>query len=105
MRHVLFGDDPGHDTLVAVPSGHLVTDGELTFSEYINFDQFRNARRQFVTARDPLDLFLVLDLNSFDGLGGRVHYDLDLAIDLRILDDRQPPLEVVDVEFNRRTCR
>src|SRR5690625_7479874 len=48
-RHVFFRDDPGDDTLVTVPAGHLVTDLDLTLLGDIDLRQLNDTRRQLVT--------------------------------------------------------
>ena len=49
-RHVLFGDDSGDDALVAVPTGHLVADGELPLGGDVDLDHLEHARGEFVAA-------------------------------------------------------
>ena len=85
VRHVLLGQDPGDDALVAVAAGHLVADGELALHGDEDLDELDDARRQLVAALEPALL-----------LGEERLQDLDLPLGL--VDDvveRRP----------RRRCR
>ena len=48
VRHVLFGEEPRDDALVAVTAGHLVADRELALDREVDLDQLDDARRQLV---------------------------------------------------------
>ena len=58
VRHVLLGEDPRDDALVAVAAGHLVADRELALRGDVDLDQLDHARRQLVAAADLLLLLL-----------------------------------------------
>ncbi len=83
VRHVLFGQDPRDDPLVAVAARHLVAHRQLPLHGDIDLHELDHARRQFVAAAD---LFLLL---------------LE-----QLLDDRDLPhraaLEVLEIRFEPR---
>ena len=60
-RHVLLGQDPGHDTLVAVAAGHLVADADLALGGDADADQLVDAGQQLVAA-------LAVELANVDDL-------------------------------------
>jgi hypothetical protein len=65
-RHVLVRHDAGDDALVAVTTGHLVTDRQRTLGRDVDLDHLEHARRQLVAALHVLhaaDFFL---LDRFD---------------------------------------
>src|SRR5580765_654456 len=82
IRHVLLGKNARDDALVAVPSGHLVADGQLPLHRDVHLDELDDARRQLVAAAD---LFLLLLEQVLD--------DLDLALGA-LLEIAQVVLEV-----------
>ena len=43
VRHVLFGQNLGDHSLVAVPAGHLVADGDLPFGGDVDLDHLLHA--------------------------------------------------------------
>ena len=60
-RHVLLGNDAGNDTLVAVASGHLVADRDLSLLGHVNLHQLNDARRQLIRLQHAVDsLFRLL---------------------------------------------
>ena len=50
VRHVLVGQDPGDDALVAVAAGHLVAHGQLALHGDEDLDQLDDTGRQLVAA-------------------------------------------------------
>ena len=58
IGHVLFGKDPGDDTFVSVPPGHLVSHRELPLDGHIHFDHLDDPGRQFIASLQLVDLFL-----------------------------------------------
>ena len=74
VRHVLLGQDPGDDALVAVAAGHLVAHGQLALHGDEDLDQLDDARGQLVAALQAALL-----------LGEERLQDLDLP--LRLVDD------------------
>ena len=64
VRHILYRDDLGNDTLVPVPTGHLVTDLKLALSGDIDFGQLEDARGQLVTHLDEVLLPLLNRLQA-----------------------------------------
>ena len=48
VRHVLLGEDPRDDALVAVAAGHLVADRELALDGDVDLHHLEHARRQLV---------------------------------------------------------
>ena len=64
-RHVLLGHDAGHDTLVAVASGHLVADRDLALLGEVDLHQLDHARRQFVGLQDAVDALFRLLLDAW----------------------------------------
>ena len=98
MRHVLFRHDAGDDSLVAVASGHLVADRHLALARDVDLHELAHARRELVAAHDALAFLLVVALDLLDRARRRLHEGLDPAVDLGILDDREPPVEMIDVD-------
>ena len=61
-RHVLFGQDLRNHSLVAVPAGHLVADGDLPFGGHVDLDHLLHAAGQLVAALERVEpAFLLVD--------------------------------------------
>src|SRR4051812_18971066 len=56
VRHVLLRQDPAHDTLVAVTTGHLVADLELATDGDVDLHHLDHAGRELVAPAQALDL-------------------------------------------------
>ena len=54
-RHVFFGDDTRHDTLIAVTSGHFVADRDFALLGQIHLDQLDHARRELIGLQNAVD--------------------------------------------------
>src|SRR5262245_40463990 len=84
VRHVLLGEQPRYDALVAVAAGHLVADGELALDREVDLDELDHAGRQLVALGELRDLLRVLRLDVEDvflALGGEL---LELLFDLAV---------------------
>ena len=68
-RHVLLGDDLGHNTLVAVAPGHFVTHGQLALGGDEHAHRLDDAGVDLVPGRHTAGLFLVLGLEVIEALG------------------------------------
>src|SRR5215469_15215666 len=85
IRHVLFRQYAGDDTLVAVPSGHLVAHAQLALHGDVDLHQLDHAGRQFVALLQLADT-LVGDLAQHVDLARGHLFDLvDLLIHARVL--------------------
>ena len=60
--HVCFGHDFGHDSFIAVASGHLIADGKLALGSDIDFDLLDDADIDFITRFGPFHFFVMLHL-------------------------------------------
>jgi hypothetical protein len=56
VRHVLLGQDPADDALVAVAPGHLVADLQLALDGDVHLHHLDHARRQLVALGEAIDL-------------------------------------------------
>jgi hypothetical protein len=65
-RHIFDRDDTGDDTLVTVPTSHLVTDGQWPFGGEIDLDHFEHARAELVAALHVSQATLLLFFDRFD---------------------------------------
>src|SRR5262249_28367992 len=85
IRHVLFRQYAGDDTLVAVASGHLVAHAQLALHGDVDLHQLDHARRQFVALLQLADA-LVGDLAQHVDLARGHLFDLvDLLVYARVL--------------------
>ena len=101
-RHVLLGDDASNDTLVAVTSGHLVADRDLTLLGQIHLHELDHARRQFVGLEDAVDaLFrLLLDLRLL--VVRRVDDLTHALVDALVLDAQRLEVDRRELHFAQR---
>ena len=88
VRHVLLGQDPGDDALVAVAAGHLVADRQLALHGDEDLDQLDDAGRQLVAALQAALLLREERLQDLDLALGLVH-DLGELV-LHVLVVRRP---------------
>ena len=65
-RHVLHRQDLGDHTLVAVPAGHLVADGNHAFGRDVDLDHLQHAAAQFVAALHAVELAVAIVDGGFD---------------------------------------
>ena len=63
-RHVLLGNDSGHDALVPVTARHLVADRDLALLGQIDLHELNHARRQLIGLENPVDPLLRLLLDA-----------------------------------------
>src|SRR6185437_15958542 len=107
-RHVLLGNDAGNDTLVAVSSGHLVTNRDLTLLGHVNLHELDHARWQLIRLQHAVDpLFcLLFDLRLLVVCG--VDDDAHALVQIPILDAKRLEIESGEVDFieyfGRETC-
>jgi len=66
IRHILFRQDPGNNTLVAVTAGHLVTNLQFTLNGNIDLDHLDNTGRQIVTTFEFLNLVIKNTVDKVD---------------------------------------
>src|SRR2546423_6574663 len=100
-RHILLGNDAGNDALVAVASGHLVTDRDLALLGHVNLHELNDAGRQLVRLQHAVDslLRLLLELGLLfvgqvdDGADSLVHL---LVFDAERLEIQPRYLEVLE---------
>src|SRR5688572_4235998 len=86
VRHILFGQDPGDNALVAVAAGHLVANGKLALHGDVDFDQLDDSRRQFIAASKLRNSFFVNFTKHIDLAGCHLLDFLDLIIDVCAVD-------------------
>ena len=98
MRQILLRHDAGNNSLVAVAPGHLVADRHLALARDVDLHELAHARRELVAAHDALAFLFVGALHLLDRARRRLHEGLDPAVDLGVLDDRKPPVEMIDVQ-------
>ncbi len=63
VRHILFRQNAGQNTLVTVSTSHLIADRQLALDGDINLDHLDHTRRQIVAT---LDLFDLIGKDPFD---------------------------------------
>jgi hypothetical protein len=77
-RHVLLGQDPRDDTLVAVAAGHLVAHLKLALDGDVDLDHLDDAGRQLVALLELVDLLLEENADRLNLLAEVVDDALDL---------------------------
>jgi hypothetical protein len=87
VRHVLLGQEPRDDALVAVTAGHLVADRQLPLDGQVDLDQLDDAGRQLVALGQLGDLLGVLSLDRVDVLLAHPGQLLDLLLGLAVALD------------------
>ena len=84
--HVFFGDDLGHNTLVTMASGHLVTDRQLPLGSDEHAYRFNDTGINFVPGRHAVRLLLMLGLQVIETLGEATDDFQNLVFDRRRID-------------------
>src|SRR5256714_2276319 len=84
--HILLGNDAGNDTLVAVASGHLVTDRDLALLGHVNLHELNDAWRQLVRLQHAVDSLLRLLLELGLLFVGQVDDGADSLVHLLVFD-------------------
>ena len=98
VRHILFRQNAGDDTLVTVASGHLVADRQLTLHGDVDLDHLDDARRKLVSLGHLADL-LVGDLaQNVDLTRGHLFDLVDLLVDAGVLVSVANALEVTSAD-------
>src|SRR5512146_2854983 len=62
-RHIGFRHNAGDNTLVSMPSGHLIADRKRSSCCNINFNHFKYAAGQFIAVLEPFELAFALFLD------------------------------------------
>src|SRR3990172_6518642 len=82
IGHIFFGNDPGDDTLVAMPPGHLVAYRELALHGHVDLDHLDDAGRQLVALLQSIHSLVEESLEHLDLAFGLVLDLLDLVQNL-----------------------
>src|ERR1700716_1238390 len=98
-RHVLLWNDAGNDTLVAVTSGHLVTDRDFALLGHVNLHELNDARRQLVRLQHAVDSLLRLLLELGLLLVGQVDDGADALVHLLVFDSERLEVQTRDFEL------
>ena len=104
-RHVLLGHDAGNDTLVAVTSGHLVADRDLSLLGQIHLDELDDARRQLVGLENAIDALLGLLLELRLLVVRRVDDLTHALVDALVLDAERLEVDATTASSRAATPR
>ena len=82
-RHIFFGENSGHDALVAVTSRHLVADGDFSLLCDVYADEFIDAGCEFVfiLSRKDLDVYYDTAFSVGNAQGRVTHFSCLLTED------------------------
>ena len=100
IRHVLFGENPGQDALVAVPAGHLVADLQLALDGDEDLDHLDHAGRELVATLQAVDLLLRHAMQTVDLIAHRAAGSLELSLDALVADPDVAPVGRRDVRID-----
>src|SRR6185369_8560388 len=100
-RHVLLGNDTGNDTLVAVTSGHLVADGDLSLLRHVNLHELNDARRQLVRLQHTVDSLLRLLLELGLLFVGQIDDGADALVHLLVFHTESLEIERAELHLTQ----
>ena len=86
IRHIFDGQDVTHDALVTVTTGHLIADLDLALNCDAHFDDFENARREFVAFFELGNFIVEISLRFFALLIDECHDLIDFSCDRTVFD-------------------